>query len=145
MDPRAFRDLAIDLVTSQRAGAAYFRAAIGRAYYASFHVASDTLAKLGFPPARNSKGHTQVVRLLAQSGENRLQVVGGLLGDLYTKRLRADYQLDKPDVENLNSGKAAVETSIAIIDDLERFMEDADRKSAACTQLSRCYKSITGK
>ena len=35
MDPRDFRSLAVGLVVTKKAGAAHFRTAIGRAYYAA--------------------------------------------------------------------------------------------------------------
>src|SRR4051794_17750249 len=101
MDPRDFRKLAESLIVSRNASAVHFRTAIGRAYYASFHVASQALGELGFPPAANQNGHFQVVRLLQDSGENGLATVGGMLGDLHSKRLIADYQLKKLDVETL--------------------------------------------
>src|SRR5262249_46357955 len=108
-------------------------------------VASQALGDLGFPPAANFGGHAQVVRLLQSSGENVLESVGGMLADLHSKRLIADYQLKKRDIETLKAGQSAVEMSISIIDDIETFMKDDQRKSDACMSLSLVYRNITGK
>jgi uncharacterized protein (UPF0332 family) len=145
MDPRAFRDLATQLVVSKGANAASFRTAISRAYYASFHVASQTIENLGFPPPKGANAHKQVAQLLQESGENELQSLGGMLGDLHTTRLLADYRLDRSDVETRRSGQSAVETCIQIVDGLEQFMADAARKSAAHAHILPHYSLITGK
>jgi hypothetical protein len=69
MDPRDFLTLAEKLIVIKNARAAHFRAAIGRANYATFNFASQALVELGFPPAGNSHRHMLVIRLL-QPREN---------------------------------------------------------------------------
>ena len=105
MDPRAFQTLAAYLVASKGGDAASIRTAIGRAYYASYHVASEAIKGLGFPPIRHTNAHQMVAQLLQNSGDNEVEPLGGMLGDLHARRVLADYQLDKPDVETLKSGR----------------------------------------
>ncbi len=103
------------------------------------------MAELGFPPAQNAQGHNQAVRLLQQSGDPILEAAGGLLSDLHTLRLKADYQLKRADVEKMNAAQAAVETATSIFDDLDAFTNDLARRSAVITVLTSRYKTITGK
>ena len=145
MDPRDFLKLAENLVVSKNAGPSYFRAAIGRAYYAAFNVASQVLRALGFPPAQSPVGHAHAVRLLQRSGDAALATVGGLLGDLHGDRIKADYELQRTDVEKMQTAQAAVEIADSILRDLDTFMADPARKSAVTGTLSPLYKSITGK
>jgi hypothetical protein len=145
MDSRDFLDLAKALVLTQNAGAAHFRAAVGRAYYAAFNFAAQTLDELGFPPAKNSLAHNQVVRMLQESGDEALQTAGGILGDLHGDRLKADYDLRRADIEKRKAAQAAVETAMAIFDDFNEFMNDTSRRSGVATNLKPQYNFITGK
>src|SRR5438552_1309797 len=109
MDPRDFRKMAVDLVVVKNAGAALFRTAIGRAYFAAFNLASQVLGQLEFPLAENPQGHIQVVRLLQQSSDHPLETAGGLLGDLHGDRIIADYKLNRTDSERVKAAQASVE------------------------------------
>jgi hypothetical protein len=145
MGPREFLKLAEAFVVTPKAGVAQFRTAIGRAYYGAFNFGSQVMTELGFPPAENALGHNQTVRLLQQSGDPILETAGGLLGDLHTLRLRADYNLKRTDVEKMKAAQAAVETAGSIFDDLDAFMGSPARRSAVTIVLSSRYKAITGK
>jgi uncharacterized protein (UPF0332 family) len=145
MEPRDFLTLAEKLVLDKHAAAAHFRSASGRAYYAAFHQVSKVLGDLGFPPAESAKGHFQAVQLLQRSGDEELETAGGLLGDLYTLRRRADYELQRTDVEKLSSAQKAVETALSIFQDLDSFLADRSRESALTACLKPLYKGITSK
>ncbi len=145
MDPRDFRRLAVDLVVVKNAGAVHFRTAIGRAYYAAFHVASQVLDALKLPPAEDPQGHVQAVRLRQQSGDPALATAGGLLGDLHSDRIIADYQLKRADVETFKAAKASVEIATFIIDELDAFAADPARRTAVTATLMPLYKGLTGK
>lgn len=122
-----------------------FRTAIGGAYYGAFNFSSQVMTELGFPPAENAQGHNQTVRLLQQSGDPMLEAAGGLLGDLHTLRLKADYNLKRTDVEKMTGAQAAVETAASIFDDLNALMANPARRSAVTSALILLYKAITGK
>jgi hypothetical protein len=145
MDLRDFRNLAVDLVVVKNASAAHFRTAIGRAYYAALHVASQVLGALQLPPAENPRGHIQAVRLLQQSGDSALETAGGLLGDLHGDRIIADYHLKRTDVETIKSAQASVEITVFIIDELDAFVADTSRREAVIATLEPLYKGLTGK
>ena len=103
------------------------------------------MTDLGFPPAENAQGHNQTVRLLQQSGDPTLQAAGGILGDLHTLRLKADYNLKRTDVEKMKVVQAAIETATSIFDDFDAFTGDSARRSAVTIALGPRYKTITGK
>lgn len=145
MDPREFLNLATELVVVRKAGAAHFRGAIGRAYYATLNRVTQILGDLGFPAAVGPQVHGNAVRLLQQSGDNALQIVGGLLSDLHGDRIKADYDLERKDVEKMTAAQSAVETAVSIFKDLDGFAADLARRSAVTAALNPRYKQITGK
>jgi len=145
MDPKDFVVLAEQLVVARMAGAVQFRTAIGRAYDGAFNFGSQVLDQLGFPPAENAQGHNQTVRLFQQSGDPMLEATAGLLGDLHTFRLKADYQLKRTDVEKMKVAQAAVESADSIFDDLNAFLGDPARRSAVTATLGPRDRSLTGK
>jgi uncharacterized protein (UPF0332 family) len=145
MEPRDILSFAEKLVVDKKAGAAHYRTATGRAYYAAFHQVSKALDELGFPPAESAPGHKQAVELLQQSGDSVLAAAGGLLGDLYESRRLADYKLQRSDVEKRSAAQSAVEIALSIFEDLDSFLADQTRRSAVCATLKPRYKRITGK
>jgi uncharacterized protein (UPF0332 family) len=145
MEPRDFLTLAEKLVVAKNAGAVHFRTATGRAYYSAFHQVTKVLRELGFPPAESAEGHFQAVKLLQRSGDEKLEIAGGLLGDLYTLRRHADYELQRRDVEKSTSAKKAVEIALSIFEDLDSFVADQSRAAAVTACLKPLYKGITGK
>lgn len=81
-------------------GAAYRRSAISRAYYAVYHVASESLFTLGFRIPREHRGHAEVRAYLAQSRVDPIVQVGALLDGLQALRVKADYWLRDPQPED---------------------------------------------
>jgi hypothetical protein len=145
MDPRDFLKLAEELVVARMAGAVRFRTAIGRANYGAFNFGSQILGQLGFPPAENAQGHNQTVRLFQHSGDPALEAAAGLLGDLHSLRLKADYQLKRTDVEKMKVAQAAVESADSIFGDLDAFLIDPARRSAVTATLGPRYHLLIGK
>jgi uncharacterized protein (UPF0332 family) len=129
MEPREFLKLAEHLVVAQNAGASHFRTAIGRAYYATFHLSIQVLGELGLPPSEASTAHQEVIRLLQQSGDDDLAGTGGLLDDLRTDRLKADYKLRDQTADKRPTAQLAVETAQSVFKDLDSFMESSVRRS----------------
>ena len=145
MDAREFLTLAEDLVVIKNARPCHFRAAIGRAYYAAFNFASETLTNMGFPPTTSGKGHVHVIQLLQRCGDDVLAGAGGMLGDLQGSRHKADYELRRADIEKLGAAQTAVEIADSIFKDIESFTSDASRKAVASSALKEQYTSITGR
>jgi uncharacterized protein (UPF0332 family) len=145
MDAREFLVLAGQLTAHKDARPVHFRAAIGRAYYAAFNAAVQALTEIGFPPAGSSNTHKQIVLMLQKCGDEELGVTGGILGDLHSNRLKADYELRRTNVEKLTAAQAAVETAAEIFADVDTFMKNDDRRSGVAAVLASQYRSITGK
>jgi len=121
MDPRDFHTLAGRLASgpTTNLSAAECRTAISRAYYAVFNVAAEQLRDLGFLLGKGAAAHGEVQRCLANSGESLLVAAASDLGDLHSSRNRADYQLDKPDVEKAANAKAVVALAGSLIQTID--------------------------
>lgn len=117
MDPREFLKLASVLVAN--AGPATIRTGINRAYYAAHNVGVELLTGMGFTIEKGPGGHGDVWMRLSNSGDIEVITAGSKLGDLQTKRNKADYRLDNKDVEDQKTAKALVEQARKIIQTLD--------------------------
>lgn len=119
MNPDEFKYLASRLA-EHGAFPAEFRTAISRAYYAVFHVGLNLLKEMDFNIARNSSSHEEVTRHFNNSGDNDLIKAGSKINDLRTRRLHADYELNRKDVEKKQNSKMLVQMSIRLIDTINK-------------------------
>lgn len=119
MDPHDFHSLAERLAGG--ATAAEYRTAVSRAYYAAFNVGAAHLRNLGFVIGRGAAAHSEVQRCLANAGDPAVAAAASDLGDLHSSRNRADYQLDRVDVEKAANASAVV----ALAADLIRTLDEA--------------------
>lgn len=113
MDPREFQTLASTLVNGKTP--AEIRTAISRAYYATHNVGVEFLSGLGFSIPKNASGHAGVWDRLSNSGDKEIMYVGSKLQTLHGMRLRADYRLDKKEVENQKTAQGLVEQANRMI------------------------------
>ena len=125
MDPRDFHTLASRLAAGTTP--AEYRTAIGRSYYAAFNVAAELLRNLGFPLGRGAAAHGEVQRCLSNAGDPAVAAVAAGLGQLHSRRNRADYQLDNPDVETSKNAMAAVSQAGAMITSLDQALAGPQR------------------
>jgi hypothetical protein len=138
MDPRAFNQVAIDIVVRRPpTGPAAYRSAIRRAYYAALNVASDVLTGIGHSPGKGDSPHKKVVIFLQQTGDGDLVTAGKLIDEMRTTRNRSDYDMRDLDVEELSSAKRAVETARQAIEYLDDLATDAARQKAAADAIAR--------
>jgi uncharacterized protein (UPF0332 family) len=126
MDAKQFQLLASRLI-EQGAYPAEYRSAISRSYYAVYHVGLELLNSMGFGIESNSTAHEQVYRHLNNSGDKDLVGVAAKLGDLRTKRIHADYRLDRLDVESKENAKLLVQSAERIIKTLKRYSQTKNR------------------
>ena len=117
MDPREFHRLASQLVGGTTP--AEFRTAISRAYYAVYNVAVQILEEMGFRINRGPAGHGEVQNRLGNSGETEVMKIGSQLTDLHSRRIHADYRLDRTDVENEKTVRTLVEQAGRMIRTLD--------------------------
>jgi hypothetical protein len=118
MNPRDFCQLAERLVDG--GSPAELRTAISCAYYTAYLVAVEILEGMAFRINKGPGGHGDVQHHLNNSGDVDLEHVSSQLGDLQSKRIRADYQLDRPDVENPKTAHAIVIQASQMIETLDR-------------------------
>lgn len=133
MNPEDFITLAGRLVAAAEASVpeARHRAAASRAYYGAFYAVSSLLSEWGFAVRRNAYGHQDAYSQLWQSGHRLAQEVAGLLDDLRTQRIRADYRLEDQRFRTPDSAKSCVEQAAELLIRLSRCRADADEIKAA--------------
>ena len=114
MDAPRFLDLSDRLIRTVKSGAglgldlgaAECRSAVSRAYYTVFHVASEYLEELGFILAERGPCHKALQFALKSSAHGAIVAIASQLDLLYTERLSADYDLNRPRTENPNQAEA---------------------------------------
>jgi uncharacterized protein (UPF0332 family) len=83
-------------------GAASYRSAVSRAYYAAFHKTRDFLTEAGllFPRTIDPAAlHRYLPLIYDGTGDAEVDMLGPVLGALRDERNRADYDLDDPGAE----------------------------------------------
>ena len=91
MDPTKFQELAVQLKSFQTP--CHNRAAIGRSYYAAFHVAASLLRANGFPIKNNHTAHDEVYRHLSWSDDEEVARAGSQLNDMRGFEIRRTISL----------------------------------------------------
>ncbi len=141
MDPLDFHKVALHLVSKEGAGAAEFRTAISRSYYGTYHFCYKKINDIGFNLPRGSAAHGMVKNYLSRCGDFKLEVIAKKLGDLHSKRIKADYNLYSKDVENEKTVKGIVEQANRMISTINnRFNEN----STIITEKIKEYRKKIG-
>ena len=123
MNGREFIDFSAK-VAATYSDAAACRSAISRAYYGEFHVAKSFLDRLGSRPFKNANAHVFVQHRLMSCGHDDAIVAGRLLQNLFSNRLRADYDLSLRAVESVARARAAVEVARRVQGLIEECQQD---------------------
>ncbi len=119
MEPRHFLYLAQRLA-EHGAYPVEFRSAISRAYYAAFHVGLILLRQMGFSIVQNASAHEEVYKHLNNSGDDELAKAASKMNDLRTKRIHADYELNRFDVEKQKNARMLVQQAARLIETIEK-------------------------
>jgi hypothetical protein len=117
MDPREFHVLALELVTKNRA--AEMRTAISRAYYAAHNFGAQILSEMGFRISTGSACHWDVWSRLRNSSDVQLSKVGIQLAELHSKRILADYRMNRSEGENRVTAQTLVQAAAQMIKTLD--------------------------
>jgi hypothetical protein len=125
MDARDFLSLAGRLAGGS--APAELRTAVGRSYYAVFNVALETLRGLGFAVGRGAAAHGEIQKCLGASGNAAIVAVASKLNDLHKHRNRADYQLDRVDVENAAAVRTIVNQAAQMVRTLDATFSGSQR------------------
>lgn len=125
MKPRDFQTLASKLASET--GAAELRSAVSRAYYAVYNSAVEMVDKLGFHVSSGAQGHGDVQKWLGNSGDSEIEKVGSKLANLRSRRNRADYELNRRDIEKPGNVQAAVRDAESMLRSLEQCLRESER------------------
>lgn len=143
MDARAFYNVALEItLRSPTAGPAWCRTAIGCAYYATLIVTVESLDVAGVKVASGPNKHTDASRFLHQSGDTQLRTAAATLDSLKTERHRADYEMNRSDVETITHARRAVQDAKDILTWLDGFVKDPARMAAAKASIDSYKKKI---
>lgn len=119
MDPREFIFLAQKLLVGSPQPTDT-RTATSRAYYGAFHVAAETLGKMGFSVSNGPGGHGEVRNLIGSCNDEDLVPIGSQLNDLHSSRIKADYRLSEKPPENKKNAILHVEIAKKVIQTIDR-------------------------
>jgi hypothetical protein len=133
MDPRAFLALAQSLAKGP--GAAEYRTAVNRSYYAAYNFAVIVLEGISLTIPRTAEGHGEVRDLLMNSPAKDLRAAGKKLGDLYGLRERADYVMPDPAIGTQTQADVAIRIALGVIDTLERVESATPEQRQALSQV----------
>ena len=133
MNPRDFHGVAVDLMA--KGGAACFRTAIGRAYYAAFQTAVSVLRGCGCTISKGPQAHGDVILRLQASNNSAVQRVGSQLRDLKGKRNDADYDLEDQKVEDIKTVKFWVADAKRNIDTLDKIVVGGPDREAIISAI----------
>lgn len=137
MDPRAFNQVAIDLIVRRApTGPAAYRSAISRANYAAFNVAAELLAVIGHDPGQTEGSHKKVVIYLQQSSDEGPDEAGRWIDQMRAMRNHADYDMQDLDSEKLSNARRTAEMAQQVIEILDDFAADATRQKAAAGAIA---------
>ena len=125
MDPREFYTLASELAARSRASE--MRTAISRAYYAAHNVGVQILSEMGFRISNGSACHADVWNRLRNSSDLDVNKVGIQLAELHSKRILADYRMNRSEGENRVTAQALVETTGRMIKTLDECRSEPRR------------------
>jgi hypothetical protein len=100
-----FISLAGRLAAGQNPSPVIHRTVINRAYYGAMHLARQFLASIQVPFDERHNIHF----FLCNSGHHEAEEAGKILEGLLDRRMRADYRLERADVESANFAQYAVE------------------------------------
>jgi uncharacterized protein (UPF0332 family) len=118
-----FLEFAARLAANPQASPIGCRAAISRAYYGAFHLASVMLTDLEISIGRD---HGELQRCLGQSSHPSAIKAGILIAELHSKRIKADYRLESEEVEGVNEARRAVEAAR----DVQSLLRECENETA---------------
>jgi uncharacterized protein (UPF0332 family) len=102
------------------------RAAVGRAYYAAFHLTLSFLVELGLDRAARSRNHALMPQCLQASDVAPVVQAGRLLATLQSIRVAADYRLDCEGFGSFHEIRHHIESASEIHDLLDGLAADEE-------------------
>jgi hypothetical protein len=105
-------------------------------------VTIESLQKAGVNVGKGPQKHTDATTFLHNCGDTQLKTAASTLDLLKTKRLHADYEMERLDVESIRHVKQAVEHAKDVLSWLDGFVKDPARMAAARTSIQSYKKKI---
>jgi len=83
---------------------------------------------MGFRISEGPSGHGELEHRLSNSKHLDIEKVGSQLGDLKTRRIHADYRLERREVETMETARAIVQQASKMIMNLDKYLTGPDRE-----------------
>ena len=144
MEAKEFAAFASRLSQAQGSGPAAFRTAISRAYYAAFNVAVHVLKQIGSPAFEGPGAHQEVACSLMACKDEALRIAGTSMDQLRTRRIQADYRMERIDVEKKTTAVQVCETAHEVIRELEKLLVDEERQALVKLEIEAHQRVIRG-
>ena len=138
MDERDFLTLARRLIAET--AEASWRTAVGRAYYAAFHVARRLLEGLNFTVPQAERAHSYLCLRLSNCGDPQVQDAGADLNTLRRGRNAAGYDLRRP-MRQLPA-QAYVDMAEQVIQALDAASADPARRTQVMNEMARYERDV---
>jgi hypothetical protein len=114
---------------------AFWRAATGRAYYALFLEARDTLRRWGFVPAKRDSAHSFVRLRMTYAADPDLHRIGLDLDRFGQLRNKADYELNAAEFQRVAAATTVVHEVAVDLTLLDAVLADPARVAAAVADI----------
>lgn len=102
-------------------GTAGIRSATSRAYYGAFHCTLELLLEIGVKVPKNGKSHNHAHSCLQKGTDAETLKASRLLGDLHSRRLKADYTMSDLDCETGAYGALSTGMAVEVSQCLDSF------------------------
>lgn len=136
MQPKEYLELADKLITINKP--AHLRSCISRAYYSTFHTSIQTLRALGFTIS-DTCAHGEPIRLLSYSKQTK--PVSSKMFDLQGWRVKADYRLDRTDVETVQTAELRLSEAKKIVAGIEDCLK-SPQKEEVTKEIGETLKKL---
>jgi len=143
MRPHNFRHLADRLLTTEK-NSEGFRSAVSRAYYAAFLTAEEFLTAMGVSLLARQGPHTELLTILANSGDAVLTSTRDVLAELRRERDIADYDMKDIRIEDETKAGQLVNDAFNVIAELNRCRLDAPRFAAVAAATRAWVNKLRG-
>ena len=120
------------------------RSAISRAYYGAFHTAVKLLRDQSLT---TDATHGSVWMDFLSASEDEAQFIGNSLQELHSFRVKADYLLERTDVEQVKLAMICIETAervVLAVKTLTELLRDSELQTQF-TQAILNHRKLTGR
>ena len=142
MDPKAFIDIAQNLIDESTPSEAAIRTSIGRSYFGLYNLLGGFIERHGFDLPKAAKAHEVVRRDLAGCGIEAARQIASFLDDLREDRNQADYQLELSKYADVRLATYALKKARKAYHDFEMLIDSKKKRQQLKKHITKYRQSI---